>query len=76
MEQLALTSGEGSAALVRVQPKPRGWDHPRVLWQSRDNPDGEPLFALEDAAEGALEYFRAISPSGGAVVVDSAVRHG
>ena len=52
MEQLALTPGEGSSALVRVRPEPRGWDHPRVLWQSRDDPEGEPLFALEDAAEG------------------------
>ena len=52
VEQPALTSGEGSAALVRVQPESRGWDHPRVLWQSRDGPEGEPLFALEDAAEG------------------------
>ena len=24
----------------------------RVLWQSQDNPEGEPLFALEDTAEG------------------------
>ena len=32
--------------------QPRGWDHPRVLWRSRDDPEGEPLFALEDAAEG------------------------
>ena len=52
VEQPALTSGEGSAALVRVQPKPHGWDHPRVWWQSRNDPKGEPLFALEDAAEG------------------------
>ena len=52
VEQPALTSGEGSAALVRVQPKPHGWDHPRVLWWSRDDPEGEPLFVLEDAAEG------------------------
>ena len=50
--QLAPTSGEGSLALVRVQPEPRGWDHPRVLWRSRDDPEGEPLFALEDAVEG------------------------
>ena len=34
MEQPALTPGEGSSALVRVRPEPRGWDHPRVLWQS------------------------------------------
>ena len=51
-EQPALTSSEGSSALVRVQPEPREWDHPRVLWRSRDDPEGEPLFALEDAAEG------------------------
>ena len=52
VEQPALTPGEGSSALVRVRPEPHGWDHPRVLWQSRDDPEGEPLFALEDAAEG------------------------
>ena len=52
VEQPAPTSGEGSVALVRVQPEPCGWDHPRVLWRSRDGPEGEPLFALEDAAEG------------------------
>ncbi|XP_066323609.1 uncharacterized protein [Miscanthus floridulus] len=51
MEQPALTPSEGSSALVRVQPEPRGWDHPRVLWRSRDDPEGQPLFALEDAAE-------------------------
>ena len=43
---------EGNSALVRARPEPRGWDHPRVLWQSQDDPKGEPLFALEDAAEG------------------------
>ena len=53
-EQPALTSGEGSSALVRVQPEPRGWDRPRVLWWSQDDPEGEPLFALEDAAEGGV----------------------
>ena len=52
VEQPALTSGEGNSALVRVQPEPHGWDHSRVLWRSRDDPMGEPLFALEDAAEG------------------------
>ena len=52
MERPAPTSGEGSSALMRVQPKPHGWDHPRVLWQSLDDPEGEPLFALEDVAEG------------------------
>ncbi|XP_066323615.1 uncharacterized protein [Miscanthus floridulus] len=51
-EQPALTSGEGSSALIRVQPEPRGWDSPRVLWWSRDDSEGEPLFALEDANEG------------------------
>ena len=52
VEQPAPTSGEGSSALIQVQPEPRGWDHPRVLWQSRDDPEGAPLFALEDAAKG------------------------
>ena len=52
MEQPTLILDEGSSALVRVRPEPRGWDHPRVLWRSRDDPEGEPLFALEDAAEG------------------------
>ena len=42
----------GGSALVWVRPEPRGWDHPRVLWRSRDDPKGEPLLALEDAAEG------------------------
>ena len=51
-EQPAPTSGERNSALVRVQPEPHGWDHPRVLWRSRDDPKGEPLFALEDTAEG------------------------
>ena len=37
---------------MRVQPEPCGWDHPCVLWQSRDDPEGEPLFALEDTVEG------------------------
>jgi len=52
VEQLVLTPGEGSSALARVRPEPRGWDHPCVVWQSRDDPEVEPLFALEDAAEG------------------------
>ena len=52
MEQPALLLDEGSSALVRVRPEPRGWDHPRVLWRSQDDPEGEPLFALEDTAEG------------------------
>ena len=34
VEQPAPTSSEGSSALVRVQPEPRGWDHPCVLWRS------------------------------------------
>ena len=52
VEQPAPVLDKGSSALVRARPEPRGWDHPRVLWRSRDNPKGEPLFALEDAAEG------------------------
>ena len=61
MEQPSLTSGEGSSALVRVQPEPRGWDSPCVLWRSRDDPEGEPLSTLEDVDEGghwgSLEQF-------------------
>jgi len=52
VEQPVLTPGEGSSALARVRPEPHGWDHPRVVWQSRDDPEAEPLFALEDAAKG------------------------
>ena len=52
VEQPVPLLDEGSSALVRVRPEPRGWDHPRVLWRSRDDPEGEPLFALKDAAEG------------------------
>ena len=76
-EQLVLTPAEGSSALMQVRPESRGWDRPRVLWQSWDDPEGEPLFSLEDAAEGgALGLFRAILPAGGAVATDSAVRRG
>jgi len=52
VEQPAPLLDEGGSALVRVRPEPHGWDHPRVLWRSRDDPEGEPLLALEDAAEG------------------------
>ena len=52
VEQPVLTPGEGSSALTRVRLKPRGWDHLRVVWQNRGDPEAEPLFALEDVAEG------------------------
>ena len=52
VEQSALVLDEGNSALVGARPEPRGWDHPRVLWWSQDDPKGEPLFALEDVAEG------------------------
>ena len=52
VEQLAPILDEGSLALVQAQPEPRGWDHPWVLWRSQDDPEGEPLFSLEDAVEG------------------------
>ena len=51
-KQLAPTPTEGSSALVRVRPEPYRWDSPRVLWRSQDDPEGEPLFTLEDVAEG------------------------
>ncbi|XP_066333215.1 uncharacterized protein [Miscanthus floridulus] len=61
MEQPVPTPAEGSSALVRVRPEPCGWDSLRILWRSRDDPKGEPLFALEDVAEGgrwsSLEQF-------------------
>ena len=64
-EQPVPTPAEGSSALVRVRPEPRGWDSPRVLWQSRDDPEGEPLFTLEDVAEGgrwsSLKQFRQLA---------------
>ena len=52
VEQPVPTPGKGSLALARVRPESHGWDHPCVLWQSQDDPEAEPLFALEDAAEG------------------------
>ncbi|XP_066310807.1 basal body protein 10-like [Miscanthus floridulus] len=65
VEQPASALGEGSAALVRVRPEPYGWDHPRVWWRSRDDPEGEPIFALEDVAEGGrwdtLKQYRSLA---------------
>ena len=50
---------------MRVRPEPRGWNHPRVSWLSRDDPEGEPLFALEDAVEGgrwsSFEQYRRLA---------------
>ena len=64
-EQPVLAPGEGNSALVRVRPEPRGWNHPRVSWLSRDDPEGEPLFALEDAVEGgrwsSFEQYRRLA---------------
>jgi len=65
MEQPVSTPGDGSSTLVRVRSEPCGWDSPRVLWRSQDDPEGEPLFALEDVAEGghwsSLEQFRQLA---------------
>ena len=65
VEQPASASGEGSAALVRVRPEPYGWDHLRVWWRSRDDPEGEPIFALEDVAKGGrwdtLEQYHSLA---------------
>ena len=64
-EQPVPTPAEGSSALVRVRPEPRGWDSPCVLWRSQDNPEGEPLFALEDVDEGghwgSFEQYRQLA---------------
>jgi len=51
-EQPVPASGEGNSALAWVRLEPRGWNHPRISWLSQDDPEGEPLFALEDAVEG------------------------
>ena len=75
-EQPVTAPGEGNSALAQVRPEPRGWNHPRISWLSQDDPEGEPLFALEDAVEGALELLRAISPAGGAVAANGTVHHG
>ena len=44
-----------------MQPEPRGWDSPRVLWRSQDDPEGEPLFSFKDMDErrhwGSFEQF-------------------
>ena len=34
------TPAEGSSVLVRVQPEPRWWDSPRVVWGNRADPEG------------------------------------
>ena len=64
-EQPVPAPGEGNSALARVRPEPRGWNHPRVSWLSRDDPEGEPLFALEDAVEGgrwsSFEQYRRLA---------------
>jgi len=51
-EQPVPDPAEGSSALVRLRPEPRGWNFPRVFWWNRADPEGEPVFALEDTAEG------------------------
>ena len=52
VERPVPTPAEGSSVLVRVRPEPRGWDSPRVVWGNQADPEGEPVFALEDVAEG------------------------
>ena len=65
VEQPAPDPAEGSSALVRLRPEPRGWNFPRVFWRNRADPDGEPVFALEDTAEGGrwdtLEQYRQLA---------------
>ncbi|XP_066375360.1 basal body protein 10-like [Miscanthus floridulus] len=52
------------AANLKVGTEAR-WDHPRVWWRSRDDPEGEPIFALEDAVEGGrwdtLEQYHSLA---------------
>ncbi|XP_066323929.1 uncharacterized protein [Miscanthus floridulus] len=52
VKQPAPLLDEGNSALVWVRSESRRWDYPRILWRSRDDLEGEPLFTLEDAAEG------------------------
>ena len=56
---------EGSSALVRLRPEPRGWNFPPISWRNRADPEGEPVFALEDTAEegrwGTLEQYRQLA---------------
>ena len=52
VEQPVPDPAEGSSALVRLRPEPCGWSFPRVFWWNRADPEGEPVFALEDTAEG------------------------
>ncbi|XP_066316067.1 uncharacterized protein [Miscanthus floridulus] len=73
VEQPVPTPSEGSSALAWVRPEPRGWNHPCVLWQSRDDPEAEPLFVLEDMAEGrSLGHLRAVPPASEVVSMDGA----
>jgi len=64
-EQPVPDPAEGSSALVRLRPEPRGWNFPRVFWRNRADPEGEPVFALEDTAEGGhwgtLEQYRQLA---------------
>ncbi|XP_066373181.1 uncharacterized protein [Miscanthus floridulus] len=64
-EQPVPDPAEGSSALVRLRPEPRGWNFPRVFWRNRADPEGEPVFALEDTAEGwhwdTLEQYRQLA---------------
>ena len=64
-EQPVPDPAEGSSALARLRPEPRGWNFPRVFWRNRADPEGEPVFALEDTAEGGhwdtLEQYRQLA---------------
>jgi len=65
VEQPVPDPAEGSSALARLRPEPRGWNFPRVFWRNRADPEGEPVFALEDTAEGGhwgtLEQYRQLA---------------
>ena len=51
-EQPVPDPAEGSSALARLWPEPHGWNFPCVFWRNQADPEGEPVFALEDTAEG------------------------
>ncbi|XP_066337087.1 basal body protein 10-like [Miscanthus floridulus] len=64
-EQQVPDPAEGSSALVPLRPEPPGWNFPRVFWRDQADPEGEPVFALEDVAEGGrwdtLEEYRRLA---------------
>lgn len=47
------SAGEASA-LVRVGADPHAWGSSRVTWRDQADPEGRPVFVLDDAEEAGL----------------------